>query len=90
MLKKVIIGILCFVILAATAGGIYLYTLDWNKHKAVVAQRFSQITGLKAVIDGNLEVKLFPSPEVFQKQRRKITAGRCQRNQSFRRPDAIA
>lgn len=63
MLKKVIIGILCFVILAATAGGIYLYTLDWNKHKAVVAQRFSQITGLKAVIDGNLEVKLFPSPE---------------------------
>ena len=35
MLKKVIIGILCFVILAATAGGIYLYTLDWNKHKAV-------------------------------------------------------
>ena len=63
MLKKVIIGILCFVILAATAGGIYLYTLDWNKHKAVVAQRFSQITGLKAVIDGNLEGKLFPSPE---------------------------
>ena len=61
MLKKVIIGILCFVILAATAGGIYLYTLDWNKHKAVVAQRFSQITGLKAVIDGNLEVKLFPN-----------------------------
>ena len=52
MLKKVIIGILCFVILAATAGGIYLYTLDWNKHKAVVAQRFSQITGLKAVNNG--------------------------------------
>ena len=63
MLKKIIVGILCFIILAATGGGIYIYTLDWNKHKALVAQRFSQITGLKSVIDGNLNVKLFPSPK---------------------------
>ncbi len=63
MLKKVIIGILCLVILAATGGGIYLYTLDWNKHKALVAQRFSQITGLQALIDGNLRVDLFPTPK---------------------------
>lgn len=63
MLKKIIVGILCFIILAATGGGIYIYTLDWNKHKALVAQRFSQITGLKAVIEGNLDVKLFPSPK---------------------------
>ena len=63
MLKKIIVGILCFVILAATGGGIYIYTLDWNKHKTLVAQRFSQITGLKAVIEGNLNVKLFPSPK---------------------------
>lgn len=63
MLKKIIVGILCFVILAATGCGIYLYTLDWNKHKTLVAQRFSQITGLKAVIEGNLNVKLFPSPK---------------------------
>ncbi len=63
MLKKIIVGILCFIILAATGCGIYIYTLDWNKHKALVAQRFSQITGLKAVIEGNLDVKLFPSPK---------------------------
>ena len=63
MLKKIFIGILCFVILAATGLGIYLYTLDWNKHKTVVAQRFSQISGLKADIDGNLRVELFPSPK---------------------------
>lgn len=63
MLKKIIVGIFCFVVLAATAGGIYIYTLDWNKHKALVAERLSQITGLKASIDGNLEVKLFPSPK---------------------------
>ncbi len=63
MLKKIIVGILCFIILASTGCGIYIYTLDWNKHKALVAQRFSQITGLKAVIEGNLDVKLFPSPK---------------------------
>ncbi len=68
MLKKIIVGIFCFIVLAVTGAGIYLYTLDWNKHKAVVAQRISQITGLKASIDGNLDVKLFPSP--------KFTAGK--------------
>lgn len=63
MLKKVILGFLCVVILAITGGGIYLYMLDWNQHKAMVEQRFSQITGLKAVIDGRLSVELFPSPK---------------------------
>ncbi|MBR5154097.1 MAG: AsmA family protein [Alphaproteobacteria bacterium] len=63
MLKKIIIGILCFIIIAVTGLGIYIYTLDWNKQKAVVAQRFSQITGLKATIEGNLTVDLFPVPK---------------------------
>ena len=63
MLKKIIVGLLCFIILGVTGIGIYIYTLDWNKHKAIVAQRFSQITGLKAVIDGNLTVDLFPTPK---------------------------
>ncbi len=68
MLKKILVGIFCFIILAVTGGGIYIYTLDWNKHKTVVAQRLSQITGLHAVIEGNLDVNLFPSP--------KFTAGK--------------
>ncbi len=63
MLKKVIIGILCFLILAITGLGIYIYTLDWNKHKSIVAHRLSQITGLKAAIDGNLSIELFPKPK---------------------------
>ncbi len=62
MLKKVIIGVLCFIILAITAAGIYIYTLDWNKHKSIVALRLTQITGLNAKIDGNLDVELFPKP----------------------------
>ncbi len=63
MLKKIVIGILCFLILAVTGIGIYIYTLNWNNHKDVVAKRFSQITGLKAVIDGNLKVNLLPKPK---------------------------
>ena len=62
MLKKIVVGILSFIILAVTAVGVYIYTLDWNKHKAVIAQRFTQITGLKAIIDGNLTVQIFPTP----------------------------
>lgn len=63
MLKKVILIFLGIVVLAITGGGIYLYMLDWNQHKAMIEQRFSQITGLKAVIEGRLSVELFPSPK---------------------------
>ncbi|MBP5698015.1 MAG: AsmA family protein, partial [Alphaproteobacteria bacterium] len=68
MLKKIIIGVLCFVILVVIGLGIYIYTLDWNKHKALVEQRFSQITGLRAVIDGDLNVELFPTPKFTANQ----------------------
>lgn len=64
MLKKVIIGIICFILLVIAGAGIYIYTLDWNKHKALVAQRLTQITGLKSVIDGNLKVEIFPAPKL--------------------------
>lgn len=63
MLKKIIIGLFSFIALAVIGAGIYIYTLDWDKHKALVAQRFSQITGLNAVIEGQLNVELFPSPK---------------------------
>lgn len=64
MLKKVIIGIICFILLVIAGAGIYIYTLDWNKHKALVAQRLTQITGLKSIIDGNLKVDIFPAPKI--------------------------
>ena len=63
MFKKIIIGFLCFLILAIVGVGTYIYTLNWNKHKATVAQRLSEITGLKASIDGDLSVKLIPTPK---------------------------
>ncbi len=68
MLKKVIIGIICFIFLIIGGIGIYIYTLDWNQHKALVSERLTQITGLKSLIEGNLTVDLFPQP--------KVTAGR--------------
>ncbi len=62
MLKKIIIGFLCFIVVGIIALGIYIYMLDWNKHKSFVSERFSQITGLKTLIDGNLRVELLPTP----------------------------
>lgn len=81
MLKKVIVGILCLVILAFTGVGIYVYTLDWNKHRTTVSQRLSQITGLNAVIDGNLKIEFFPTP--------KVTAGQVKFYKSAARVDPL-
>ena len=63
MLKKVIVGLFCFVLLAVSGVGAYVYTLNWNKHKKLVSQRFSQITGLNSSIEGNLKVEYFPTPK---------------------------
>lgn len=68
MLKKVIVGLFCFIILAVSGIGAYVYMLDWNKHKSLLSQRFAQITGLNASIEGNLRVEYFPTP--------KFTAGK--------------
>lgn len=65
MLKKVIIGIICFVLLVVVGAGIYIYTLDWNKHKSLVSQYLTQITGLRSQIEGNLKVDIFPQPKVI-------------------------
>lgn len=64
MLKKVILGIVGFLVVAITGLGVYIYTLDWNQHKSVVSQRLAQITGLKVSLNGNLKVELFPTPKV--------------------------
>lgn len=68
MLKKIIIAIICLFVLLITGLGIYIYMLDWNQHKAIVEQRLSQITGLNAVIQGNLKVDLLPSPKFSANQ----------------------
>ncbi|MBR6663897.1 MAG: AsmA family protein, partial [Alphaproteobacteria bacterium] len=60
--KKLLIAIL-FLVLAAVAGlSIYIYTIDWNKHKSVIAQQFFDATGKKIVFEGPVSFKIFPSP----------------------------
>ena len=63
MLKKILIGVAIFIILAVGGIGGYICMMDWNQHKSLVAERFSQITGLKASIEGELKVELMPSPK---------------------------
>ena len=53
MFKKVIIGFFCFLILAVVGVGTYLYTLNWNKHKATVAKRLSEINERLNTINSN-------------------------------------
>lgn len=65
MLKKVILGIIGFVLLVVAGAGIYIYTLDWNKHKSLVSQYLTQITGLRSQIEGNLKVNIFPQPKII-------------------------
>ena len=64
MLKKIVIGVVIFVILAIGGVGGYIYMMDWNQHKSVVSERFAQITGLNASIEGELKVDLLPSPKI--------------------------
>ena len=68
MLKKIIIGFICLIFLIIVGLGIYIYMLDWNQHKKLVEERFSQITGMRAVIDGDLSVELIPSPKFTANQ----------------------
>lgn len=64
MLKKIVIGVVLFIILAIAGVGGYIYMMDWNQHKSVVSERFAQITGLNASIEGDLKVDLLPSPKI--------------------------
>jgi len=64
VLKKIVIGVVLFIILAIAGVGGYIYMMDWNQHKSVVSERFAQITGLNASIEGDLKVDLLPSPKI--------------------------
>ncbi|MBE6444822.1 MAG: AsmA family protein [Alphaproteobacteria bacterium] len=62
LVKKLLVAIL-FLVLAAIVGlSIYVYTIDWNKHKSVIAQQFLDATGKKIVFEGPVSFQIFPSP----------------------------
>ena len=65
MIKKIILGVVCVIILAI--GGIiaYVMTLDWNEHKMSLAEGISNLIGEKVEFSGNLNVSLLPMPHMY-------------------------
>lgn len=37
-------------------------SIDWNEHKAKIAEQFSALTGKRVVFEGEVELSFFPSP----------------------------
>lgn len=61
-MKKVLLGIIGLVVIAAAAITFYIASIDWNEHKDELATHFTELTGKKIVFDGPVSFKLLPSP----------------------------
>lgn len=61
-MKKVVLGLIVLVLLAAAGAAFYITNIDWNQHKDKIAEQFYQLTGKTVSFDGRLSFKIFPSP----------------------------
>ena len=52
------------VLLVLALGGLVAYVamMDWNQHKAEIANQISELTGKKVVLQGNISMSILPSP----------------------------
>ena len=60
--KKIVVGIVVLLLVAAGIGFFYVTTIDWNQHKDKIAEQFYQLTGKTVSFEGSLNFKIFPSP----------------------------
>ena len=67
MKKKILLGIVGFIVVALAGAYFYITTMDWNKHKDKFASHLSAITGKTVVFQGPLSLELFPSPYLVAK-----------------------
>ena len=64
MIKKIILVILLLIILAFGGLVFYVSTMDWNKYKTDIAEKFSELTGKDIDIKGAISVSLLPQPNM--------------------------
>lgn len=64
MFKKLFLGLLVLVVLVAVGGTVYLNMIDWNQHKTVIAQQFSEATGKNVSFNGSVSFNILPSPSL--------------------------
>ena len=62
MFKKLFIGFVLLVIVAAAGVSYYVSTIDWNLHKDKIALQFEQITGKHIVFNGPVSLSFLPKP----------------------------
>jgi uncharacterized protein involved in outer membrane biogenesis len=63
-LRKLIIGIVALIVLAVGAVLIVPGFLDWNRYKPDIAAAVEQQTGRKLAIDGDIDLRILPSPRL--------------------------
>ena len=63
-MRKLIIGIVALIVLAVGAVLIVPGFLDWNRYKPDIAAAVEQQTGRKLAIDGDIDLRILPSPRL--------------------------
>ena len=61
-MKKVVLAVLVLLVLALSGLVAYVAMMDWNQHKAEIANQISELTGKKVVLQGNVSMSILPSP----------------------------
>lgn len=61
-MKKLLLILLVLLVAAAAGATFYINTIDWNKHKNIIAQQFNEATGKQIVFAGPISFKILPSP----------------------------
>ena len=60
--KKILLIVFALIVLLISAFVVFVMSIDWNEHKAKIAEQFSTLTGKRVVFEGDVELSFFPSP----------------------------
>ncbi len=61
-MKKFILGLVVFLMLAAGGFVLYVTNIDWNQHKDKIAEQVYNLTGKSVDFEGRLSFEILPSP----------------------------
>ena len=62
IVKRLLLALLGLLLVVFVGASVYVSTIDWNQHKNIIAQQFSEATGKKIVFAGPVSFKFLPTP----------------------------
>ena len=74
-MKKLLAALFILIVVAGAGGFFYVTSIDWNKHKEIIAQQFFEVTGKRIVFSGPISFEIFPSPYLQAKNVKIINDG---------------